>query len=89
MQKQLLIRKLQFMEEEFTFFEYNMNSAKVLFKSNKLNPPINKEAPATTTWSYSILIDDTNVLIKISDAFWVIKIWLAVELAPLHRKSSL
>ena len=35
MQKQLLIRKLQLMEEEFTFFEYNMNSAKVLFKSNK------------------------------------------------------
>jgi len=48
MQKQLLIRKLQFMEEEFTFFEYNMNSAKVLFKSNKPNPPANKEAPAAT-----------------------------------------
>ncbi len=43
MQKQLLIRKLDFMEQEFTFFEYNMNSAKVLFKSNKQDPPANKE----------------------------------------------
>ena len=72
MQKQLLIRKLQFMEEEFTFFEYNMNSAKVLFKSNKPNPPANKEAPAATAWSYSILLNNMNVLIKISVAFWVI-----------------
>lgn len=34
MQKQLLIRKLQYMEEEFTFFSYNMTSAKILFKTN-------------------------------------------------------
>jgi hypothetical protein len=50
MQKQLLIRKLQFMEEEFTFFEYNMNSAKVLFKTNKgEQPQPPKEQPQSTT----------------------------------------
>lgn len=33
MQKQLLIRKLHLMEEEFTFFGYNIVSAKILFKA--------------------------------------------------------
>lgn len=44
MQRQLLARKLQFMEEEFAFFEYNMISAKVLFKSNNAAEP-QKAAP--------------------------------------------
>lgn len=33
MQKQLLIKKIESMEEEFTFFSYNLVSANVLFKT--------------------------------------------------------
>ena len=33
-QKQLLVKKLQTMEEEFTFFNYNIISAKILFKTS-------------------------------------------------------
>lgn len=39
MQNQLLLKKLEMMEEEFMFFNYNIVSAEVLFKGN-----IQKEA---------------------------------------------
>ena len=38
-QKQLLVRKLQMMEEEFSFFNYNMVSAKILFKKKAEEKP--------------------------------------------------
>lgn len=51
MQNQLLLKKLELMEQEYKLFNYNMISSNVLFKStesespnNPTSPPSNQEA---------------------------------------------
>lgn len=53
MQNQLLLKKLELMEQEFKFFNYNMISSNVLFKSpesespnNPTSPPSNLDSPS-------------------------------------------
>jgi len=69
-QKQLLVKKLQSMEEDFTFFNFNIISAKILFKTggNEESKDIPKSPPSNAWFQQQITLHiqpKMNICIKI------------------------